>query len=267
MRRGSRWPKATLFSCAWAAGRTKGYFRAQFHRIKARRGGKKAIGAAAASLLPTIYHMLKDGALYQDLGANHFDKRHKTASTRHLVQRRQNLGFAVQLTPEPPPNRSRCAGPVEQLLRVGHHAALTWISPLLQLHLNRQHDGESRLGRLRDDNRQKSGASASRSRPNRIRLAASGIAFLAAILPGSSQAQDPDLVRRRILCALLGGDLSEPGGIAAFQRCLANSPAPRPAPAPSPVFSSLILDHPAPLGPGVNRGNVDNSVEGQTFYF
>src|SRR3974390_109408 len=100
MRKGSRWLKATLFSCAWAAARTKGsYFQAQFHRIKARRGAKKAIGAVAASLLRTIYHMLKDGTLYQDLGADHFDKRHKTASTRRLVQRLHNLGFAVQLTP------------------------------------------------------------------------------------------------------------------------------------------------------------------------
>ena len=43
--------------------------------------------------------MLRDGTLYQDLGADHFDRRHKTASTRRLVQRLQNLGFAVQLTP------------------------------------------------------------------------------------------------------------------------------------------------------------------------
>ena len=100
MRKGSRWLKATLIQCAWAAARTKGsYFQAQFHRIKARRGVKKAIGAVAASLLRTIYHMLKDGTLYQDLGADHFDRRHKTASTRRLVQRLQNLGFAVQLTP------------------------------------------------------------------------------------------------------------------------------------------------------------------------
>jgi transposase len=100
MRKGSRWLKATLFTCAWAAVRTKGsYFQAQFHRLKARRGGKKAIGAVAASLLRTIYHMLKDGTLYQDLGADHFDKREKTSSTRRLVRRLENLGFAVQLTP------------------------------------------------------------------------------------------------------------------------------------------------------------------------
>jgi len=42
--------------------------------------------------------MLKDGTLYQDLGADHFDRRHKTASTRRLVQRLHNLGFAVHLT-------------------------------------------------------------------------------------------------------------------------------------------------------------------------
>ena len=82
MRKGSRWLKATLFSCAWAAVRTKGsYFRAQFHRLKARRDAKKAIGAVAASLLRTIYHMLKDGTLYQDLGADPFDRREKTSST------------------------------------------------------------------------------------------------------------------------------------------------------------------------------------------
>jgi transposase len=46
---------------------------AQFHRIRSRRGPKKAIIAIAASMLSAIYHMLKDGTMYQDLGANHFD--------------------------------------------------------------------------------------------------------------------------------------------------------------------------------------------------
>jgi transposase len=77
------------------------YFRAQFHRLKARRDAKKAIGAVASSVLRTIYPMLKDGTLYQDLGADHFDRREKTSSTRRLVRRLENLGFAVQLTPPP----------------------------------------------------------------------------------------------------------------------------------------------------------------------
>jgi len=62
MRKGSRWLKATLFSCAWAAARTKGStFQVQFHRIMALRGGKKAIGAVAASLLRTIYTCSRTG--------------------------------------------------------------------------------------------------------------------------------------------------------------------------------------------------------------
>lgn len=100
MRKGAPWLKATLIQCAWAATRTKGsYFQAQFHRLKARRGAKKAIGGVAASMLRCIYHMLKDGTVYQDLGANHFNRRNKTASARRLVTRLQDLGYAVQLVP------------------------------------------------------------------------------------------------------------------------------------------------------------------------
>ena len=56
--------------CAWAGARKKGsYLQAQFHRLRARRGAKKAIGAVAASMLTAAYHMLKDGTFYQDLGA------------------------------------------------------------------------------------------------------------------------------------------------------------------------------------------------------
>jgi hypothetical protein len=53
--------------------RTKGTdLQAQFHRLRARRGAKNAIGAVAASILTAAYHMLRNGALYQDLGAAHF---------------------------------------------------------------------------------------------------------------------------------------------------------------------------------------------------
>jgi len=63
---------------------------------------RSASGRASRTLscAPSIT-ILKDGTLYQDLSAAHFDSRHKTASTRRLVQRLQNLGFAVQLTPAP----------------------------------------------------------------------------------------------------------------------------------------------------------------------
>jgi len=86
LRKGAPWLKTTLVQCAWAAVRKKGsYLQAQFLRLKARRGPKKAIMAVAASILTAIYHMLKDGTLYQDLGSNHFQNRSKGQQTKRLV--------------------------------------------------------------------------------------------------------------------------------------------------------------------------------------
>jgi transposase len=100
MRKGAPWLKATLIQCAWAAARKKGsYLQAQFQRLRARRGAKKAIGAVAASMLTAAYHMLKDGTFYQDLGADHFDRRAKGAATKRLIAKLESLGYDVTLTP------------------------------------------------------------------------------------------------------------------------------------------------------------------------
>ena len=100
MKKGAPWLKTALIQSAWAASRKKNsYLQAQYLRIRSRRGAKKAIGAVAASMLTAAYHMLKDGALYQDLGPNHFDTRAKGKHVLRLVNRLQNLGFDVQITP------------------------------------------------------------------------------------------------------------------------------------------------------------------------
>jgi len=100
IRKGSPWLKTTLVQCAWAAARTKGsYLQAQFHRIRSRRGVKKAIVAVAASILTAIYHMLKHGTMYQDLGPNHFDTRAKERQKNRLVKRLADLGYALELAP------------------------------------------------------------------------------------------------------------------------------------------------------------------------
>jgi len=99
MKKGAPWLKTTLIQCAWAASRSKGsYLQAQYLRIRSRRGPKKAIGAVAASMLTAAYHMLKDGTLYQDLGASHFDNHDKGKQATRLVNRLQSLGFTVQIT-------------------------------------------------------------------------------------------------------------------------------------------------------------------------
>ena len=100
LRRGGKWLKTTLVQAAWSAVRVKGgYLQAQFHRLRARRGAKKAIIAVAASMLTAAWNMLRDGTEWHDLGATHFDRAdaHKTAN--RLIRRLQQIGFAVQITP------------------------------------------------------------------------------------------------------------------------------------------------------------------------
>jgi len=100
LKKGANWLKTTMIQCAWAAARTKGsYFQAQFRRLQRRHGPKKAICAVAASMLTTIYHMLKDGTDYQDLGADHFDRRSKQTNTTRLVKQLASLGYDVQNRP------------------------------------------------------------------------------------------------------------------------------------------------------------------------
>ncbi len=100
-RKGSPWLKTALVTAAWAAVRVKNsYLQAQFLRLRARRGAKKAILAVAASMLTAIWHMLKNNVEYQDLGADHFSRRDRTKAIRRLVRRLNDLGCDVQLTPQ-----------------------------------------------------------------------------------------------------------------------------------------------------------------------
>jgi transposase len=97
VRHGAPWLKPVLVQGAWGAARAKGtYLQAQFYRLKARRGPKKAVVAVAASILTAVYHMLKDGTFYQDLGADHLVKRDAAATVAKLARRIKDLGYDVQ---------------------------------------------------------------------------------------------------------------------------------------------------------------------------
>jgi transposase len=88
--------RTTLVEAAWAASHTKHtYLAAQYHRLAARKGAKRALIAVAHSILVIVYHILKDGTEYQDLGANYFDERSKEATIRRTVQRLHHLGVTV----------------------------------------------------------------------------------------------------------------------------------------------------------------------------
>jgi transposase len=100
LRQGAPWLKTAMVQAAWSAIKQKdSYYRAQFHRLKARGGAKKAICAVAASMLTAIYHMLKDGVAHRDLGANHFDQRSTHFKAKRLVAQLTKLGFDVVLQP------------------------------------------------------------------------------------------------------------------------------------------------------------------------
>jgi transposase len=99
-RRGAPWLKTVLVQAAWPASTKKdSYFRSQYLRLKARRGPKKAIVAVAASILTAAYHMLRTGAEYHDLGADHFDRLARVTAKERLVRRLVALGYRVTLEP------------------------------------------------------------------------------------------------------------------------------------------------------------------------
>ena len=92
------WLKTTLVQTAWAATRKKdSYFHAQFLRLKARRGPKKAILAVAASMLTDVYYMLRDGVEFHDVGGQYFVQQDKDHLAKRLVRRLRDLGVEVEL--------------------------------------------------------------------------------------------------------------------------------------------------------------------------
>jgi hypothetical protein len=96
----SPWLRRTLIEAARAAVRTKGsYYSALYSRIARRRGPNKAAVAVAHSMLETAWHLLSTGALYEDPGADYFERRHDPSVEAKRLQRRiEALGFAVTIS-------------------------------------------------------------------------------------------------------------------------------------------------------------------------
>jgi transposase len=96
---GNPWLRSTLIEVALAAvkagRRQPNFFSARYHRLSTRRGPKRAAMAVAHSLLIAIYHMLRDGAYFVDLGPTHYDKRRRDLIAKRSVQRLQELGYKV----------------------------------------------------------------------------------------------------------------------------------------------------------------------------
>ena len=100
-RDGSKWLDFALEEAAMAAIRVKGhYLKAQYRRLKPRRGHKRALGAVKHTMICAIWHMLSTGETYRDLGGDYFTNRDPERQTRRLVAQLERLGHHVTLTEE-----------------------------------------------------------------------------------------------------------------------------------------------------------------------
>jgi transposase len=102
IRKGNRALTAALTQAAHAAARTKNtYLSAQYHRLAARRGKKRAIMAVAHSILVIGYHLVQRHEPYRELGADYFDRCRPQVTANRLVRRLERLGYRVTLQEQP----------------------------------------------------------------------------------------------------------------------------------------------------------------------
>ena len=91
--KGNKLLKTTLVVCAHSAVKVKSsYFYAQFQRISARRGKKRAYVAVAHSMLIAIYHILKDNTPFVDLGSEYY-KFNKERKINLYLKKLKALGW------------------------------------------------------------------------------------------------------------------------------------------------------------------------------
>jgi transposase len=97
-RKGNKALGAALNQAAHGAAHSKDtYLAAQYHRLAARRGKKKAIVAVMHSILVIAYHIIQRKEPYQELGSDYFDQRRPEVTARRLVKRLETLGYHVSI--------------------------------------------------------------------------------------------------------------------------------------------------------------------------
>jgi transposase len=99
-RKGRRWLRQVLVEAAHVAAKAKQtYLAAQYKRIAARRGKKRARMALGHTMLVIVYTLLTRKQPYQDLGAAYFDALEQQRVERRLGRRLERLGYRVSLQP------------------------------------------------------------------------------------------------------------------------------------------------------------------------
>jgi len=97
-RKGNRTLKTLLVQVAHAAAHTKNtYLAAQYRRVAARRGKKRAILAVAHSIVVMAYHMIRNNEPYREAGSDFFDRLRPADTANRLKKRLEALGYQVTL--------------------------------------------------------------------------------------------------------------------------------------------------------------------------
>ncbi len=98
--KGNAWLRQVLIEIAHVASKTKDtYLAAQYRRIAARRGKKRALVALGHTILVMIYHILTRREPYRELGVAYFDQLERQRVEHRLVHRLERLGYTVTLQP------------------------------------------------------------------------------------------------------------------------------------------------------------------------
>ena len=96
--KGNNTLKTTMIQCAQIAKRTKGsFFKAQFERLVVRRGKKRATVAVAHSMMIAIYHILRDGVPFMDLGEDYYTQFNTEKKINHYLKKLESLGWTPSI--------------------------------------------------------------------------------------------------------------------------------------------------------------------------
>jgi len=99
----NRYLRPALVQAAHAAGRTRNtYLGAKYGSLSGRRGKKRAAVAIARKILVIVHHIIREGTVYKDLGADYLDQRRRETVTHYAVRRLEKLGYKVTLEPLQP---------------------------------------------------------------------------------------------------------------------------------------------------------------------
>jgi transposase len=90
--------RTMLIEIAWVSVKKKGsYYKDKYYRLRGRLGPKKAIVAIAHRIAKAIYHIIKEGAAFKDLGEKYLAEQNKESKLRYIKKQAQLLGHELVL--------------------------------------------------------------------------------------------------------------------------------------------------------------------------